>query len=300
MNCFPVIGWAGGKTQLLSVINERLPNDISNIETYIEPFIGGGSVLFNIVPRLSNVKNIYINDINYKLINIYKVIKYRPNELLYYLKSLRDDYNSSQNRESFYYNIRKMFNEYVYDKCSVDPLYASYFIFLNKTCFNGLYRENSNGYFNVPWNKKQKYISMYDQDNIMNVHTFFNEYNVNILIYKYNELFDNININDYNKSFIYFDPPYRPLSKNGFVSYTKNGFNDDDQIDLANLFNKLSDNGAYCMMSNSDPKNTNINDNFFDNLYQKYNVERVKANRVINSDPAKRGYITELLIRNYK
>ena len=141
---------------------------------------------------------------------------------------------------------------------------------------------------------------MYDQDNIMNVHTFFNEYNVNILTYKYNELFDNININDYNKSFIYFDPPYRPLSKNGFVSYTKNGFNDDDQIDLANLFNKLSDNGAYCMMSNSDPKNTDINDNFFDDLYQKYNVERVKANRVINSDPAKCGYITELLIRNYK
>ncbi len=300
MNCFPVICWAGGKTQLLSVINERLPNDTSNIETYIEPFIGGGSVLFNIVPRLSNVKNIYINDINYKLINIYKVIKDKPNELLYYLKSLRDDYNSAQNRESFYYNIRKMFNEYVYDKDSIDSLYASYFIFLNKTCFNGLYRENSNGYFNVPWNKKQKYITMYDYDNIMNVHTFFNKYNVNMLTYKCNELFDNININDYSKSFIYFDPPYRPISKNGFVSYTKSSFNDCDQIDLANLFNKLSDNCAYCMMSNSDPKNTNIDDNFFDDLYQKYNIERVKANRVINSDPTKRGYITELLIRNYK
>lgn len=300
MKCHPVLRWAGGKTQLLPTINERLPNDLHNIETYIEPFIGGGSVLFNIVPRLPNVKNVYINDLNYKLTNVYKVIKNKPNELIGNLKSVHDGYNASQDLETYYYDIRNIFNEYKYDKGSVDPLYASYFIFLNKTCFNGLYRENSKGYFNVPWNKKPRHLAIYDYDNIMNVHTLFNKYNVNILTGTFNEMFDNIGISDYSKSFIYFDPPYRPLSGRGFVSYTKNSFNDDNQIDLANLFNKLSDSNAYCMMSNSDPKNTDINDNFFDDLYQNYTIERVQALRAINSDAKNRGCITELLIRNYK
>ena len=299
MICSPVIKWAGGKTQLLPIINERLPNDLHNIETYIEPFIGGGSVLFNIVPRLQNVKNIYINDLNHKLINVYNVIKDKPNELINLLKSLKDEYNSSQDKESYYYNIRNKFNEYLYTKDSIDPLYAAYFIFLNKTCFNGLYRENSNGYFNVPWNRRNTNIAIYDHDNIININTLFNEYNVNILTGTYDELFENININDYSKSFIYFDPPYRPLSKSGFISYTKNGFNDDDQRNIASIFDTLSDNHAYCMMSNSDPKNTNTNDNFFDDLYQKYNIERIYANRCINSDTQNRGHITELLIRNY-
>jgi DNA adenine methylase len=299
MKCSPVLHWAGGKTQLLSTINDRLPNDLHNIETYIEPFIGGGSVLFNTVPRLPNVKNIYINDLNYKLTNVYKVIKNNPNELISNLKSVHDGYNSSQDLETYYYDIRTIFNEYKYDKDSVDPLYASYFIFLNKTCFNGLYRENLNGYFNVPWGKRQRDIAIYDHDNIMNIHTLFNKHNVNILTGTFNEMFDNIGVNDYSKSFIYFDPPYRPLSGRGFVSYTKNSFNDDDQIDLANLFGNLSANHAYCMMSNSDPKNTDVNDNFFDDLYQNYTIERVLARRAINSDAKNRGFITELLIRNY-
>lgn len=299
MRCSPVLHWAGGKTQLLPTINERLPNDLHNIETYIEPFIGGGSVLFNIVPRLPNVKNIYINDLNYKLTNVYKTIKNNPNELIRNLKSVHDGYNLSQDPESYYYDIRKIFNAYEYNKDDVDPLYASYFIFLNKMCFNGLYRENSKGYFNAPWGKRKKHIAIYDHDNIMNIHILFNKYNVNIYTGTFNEMFDNIDINDYSKSFIYFDPPYRPLSGHGFVSYTKSSFNDDNQIDLSKLFNKLSDNHAYCMMSNSDPKNTDVNDNFFDDLYQNYTIERVQARRVINSDTKNRGSITELLIRNY-
>lgn len=299
MKCSPVLHWAGGKTQLLPTINERLPNDLHNIETYIEPFIGGGSVLFNVAPRLPNVKNIYINDLNHKLTNVYKVIKNNPNELISNLKSVHDGYNLSQDLEAYYYDIRSIFNEYNYDKDSIDPLYASYFIFLNKTCFNGLYRENSKGYFNVPWGKRQRHVAIYDHDNIINIHTLFNKHNVNIFTSTFNEMFDNIGINDYSKSFIYFDPPYRPLSGRGFVSYTKNSFNDDDQVELANLFNKLSDNNAHCMMSNSDPKNTDVNDNFFDDLYQNYTIERVQARRAINSDAKNRGCITELLIRNY-
>lgn len=133
----------------------------------------------------------------------------------------------------------------------------------------------------------------------MNIHTLFNKHNVNIFTGTFNDMFDNISINDYSKSLIYFDPPYRPLSGRGFVSYTKSSFNDDDQIDLANLFDKLSANQTYYMMSNSDPKNTDLNDNFFDDLYQNYTIECVQARRAINSDAKNRGCITELLIRNY-
>lgn len=127
MKCSSVLHCACGKTQLLSTINERLPNYLLNIETYIEPFIGGGSVLFNTVPRLPNAKNIYINDLNHKLTNVYKAIKSNPNELISNLKSVHDGYNSSQDLEAYYYDIRAIFNEYSSDKDSVDPLYASYF-----------------------------------------------------------------------------------------------------------------------------------------------------------------------------
>lgn len=121
----------------------------------------------------------------------------------------------------YYYDVRNIFNEYEYNKDSVDPLYASYFIFLNKTCFNGLYRENLKGYFNSPLGKRQRGIAIYDHDNIMNIHSLFNKYNVNIFTGTFDEMFDNIGISDYSRSFIYFDPPYRPLSGRGFVSYTK-------------------------------------------------------------------------------
>ena len=298
----PFIKWAGGKTQLMNDIINNLPNNLNNIKTYIEPFIGGGSVLFNIIDYFPNIENIIIMDINSKLINVYNCIKIYPEELINELKQLEYNYYNTNNKKNYYYEIKNKFNEFKNKIPKINFInveYAAYFIFLNKTCFNGLYRENAKGDFNTPWNKSNK-PCICDSVNIYNVHNFLNNHDVIILNEDYKQCSKFIDIdNDKTKTFIYFDPPYRPISKSSaFTAYTKSGFNDDSQIELKKLCDKINDK-CYFMLSNSDPKNTDINDNFFDELYKDYNILRIKAKRNINSKGTDRGYINELLIKNY-
>ena len=299
MNAKPIIKWVGGKTQLLNTINDNLPQNISNFNTYMEPFIGGAAVLFYIVPKLPNIKNVFINDLNYKLTNLYTVVKNKHLKLINQLKTIQEEYRKSEDPKMFYYNTRDSFN--IYDmnmEPDADVLHAAEFIFLNKTCFNGLYRENSKGEFNVPWNKNVN-VCICDEENIKAVHNFFIKYNVQISTGTYNEFFKDKELYIKN-AFVYMDPPYRPITKSSaFTSYTKSGFNDDSQKDLKVWFDVLTSNCAYCMLSNSDPKNSDVNDTFFDDLYSDYNIIRVNAKRSINSKGNGRGSITEILVKNY-
>ena len=299
MNAKPIIKWVGGKTQLLNTINDNLPQNISHFNTYMEPFIGGAAVLFYIVPKLPNIKNVFINDLNYKLTNLYTVVKNKHLKLINQLKTIQEEYRKSEDPKMFYYNTRDSFN--IYDmnmEPDADVLHAAEFIFLNKTCFNGLYRENSKGEFNVPWNKNVN-VCICDEENIKAVHNFFIKYNVQISTGTYNEFFKDKELYMKN-AFVYMDPPYRPITKSSaFTSYTKSGFNDDSQKDLKVWFDVLNSNCAYCMLSNSDPKNYDVNDTFFDDLYSDYNIIRVNAKRSINSKGNGRGSITEILVKNY-
>ena len=299
MNAKPIIKWVGGKTQLLNTINDNLPQNISHFNTYMEPFIGGAAVLFYIVPKLPNIKNVFINDLNYKLTNLYTVVKNKHLKLINQLKTIQEEYRKSEDPKMFYYNTRDSFN--IYDmnmEPDADVLHAAEFIFLNKTCFNGLYRENSKGEFNVPWNKNVN-VCICDEENIKAVHNFFIKYNVQISTGTYDEFFKGKRMYMKN-AFVYMDPPYRPITKSSaFTSYTKSGFNDDSQKDLKVWFDVLTSDCAYCMLSNSDPKNSDVNDTFFDDLYSDYNIIRVNAKRSINSKGNGRGSITEILVKNY-
>lgn len=299
MNAKPIIKWVGGKTQLLNTINDNLPQNISHFNTYMEPFIGGAAVLFYIVPKLPNIKNVFINDLNYKLTNLYTVIKNKHLKLINQLKTIQKEYRKSEDPKMFYYNTRDSFN--IYDmnmETDADVLHAAEFIFLNKTCFNGLYRENSKGEFNVPWNKNVN-VCICDEENIKAVHNFFIKYNVQISTGTYNDFFKGKELYMKN-AFVYMDPPYRPITKSAaFTSYTKSGFNDDNQKELKVWVDILNSNCAYCMLSNSDPKNYDVNDMFFDDLYSDYNIIRVNAKRSINSKGNGRGSITEILVKNY-
>ena len=294
----PFLKWVGGKTQIMQDLIKNLPDNISDIDTYVEPFIGGGSVLFNLIPYFNNIHNITIMDINDKLINVYQQIKDNPNELIEQLNELQNTYynfTDLTNKEIFYYNNRNKFNDI--NTLKTEKIYhAALFIFLNKTGFNGLYRENSKGLLNVPWNKSNK-PTICDKDNILNVHNFLTQYNVNIINASYDTCLKYIKNNS---TFVYFDPPYRPITKSSaFTAYTKSGFNDDSQKHLKTICDKINEKHCYFMLSNSDPKNTNIEDSFFDDLYSDYNILRVKARRNINSDGNNRGCINEILVKNY-
>lgn len=293
----PFLKWAGGKTQLLDEIVSDLPENIKDIKRYVEPFVGAGSVFFYFLEN-DYFEEYIINDINSKLINLYEVIRDNPEKLIEEIKKLKNIYLNleMEEREKLFYEIRNKFNSLDCNKLQL----ATYFIFLNKTCFNGLYRENSKGEFNVPFGK-YKNPSFFDEELLMNISKFLNmknkngEFRVKILNKNFYEVDEYIN----NNTFVYFDPPYRPVTKGGFTSYNKSSFNDKSQILLRDFYKEMSDRGAKIMLSNSDPKNLDENDNFFDDLYSEFNIKRVYAKRNINSDASKRGKITELLITNY-
>ena len=291
----PFIKWVGGKTQLLPEINNNLPNT-KNIETYIEPFIGGGAVMFDIVPKLHSVKNVIINDFNFKLTNVYKVIKTECEALISLLSQYQTKYDSldSKGRSELFYNIRNKFNEVSkLDEPSVEL--AANFIFLNKTCFNGLYRENSRGEFNVPFNNAAK-PCICNAENLRAVCAFLIQYDVKILTGSYEHVLEYVTDN----TFVYLDPPYRPITKSSaFTSYTKSGFNDDNQKELKIWCDSIVDKHGYFMLSNSDPKNSDPDDNFFDDLYSDYKIIRVNARRNINSKGSARGQITEILVKSF-
>ena len=290
----PFLKWAGGKGQLLDTFEKMFPQGLieGKIKTYIEPFVGGGAVLFHILQNYK-IEKAYINDINKELINCYRCIKADVEEVIKPLSILENEYLSSEDRAKYFYNVRNRYNQihlnghYDYEKCAD-------FIFLNHTCFNGLYRVNKEGKFNVPHGKYKNPL-ICDKDNLGLCSQLLQKVEINFGDYK--EVLSNAD----KDSFVYFDPPYRPLiENNSFVNYDKSGFDDNDQIELSQNYKKLDKQNCLLMLSNSDPKNTNENDNFFDNLYKGFNIERVYAKRMINCQASKRGNITEIVVMNYK
>lgn len=286
----PFVKWVGGKTQLLEEIREKYPQII---EKYCEPFVGGGAVLFDILNTFQPTE-ILINDINKDLINTYSQVKNNCENLICELSKLQDLYKKStlsQNKDLFLQK-RERFNSLKLENDSEKLEKATLFIFLNKTCFNGLYRVNQNGAFNVPFNSAKNPL-ICDSENLRNCSALLK--NVQIKVGDYSDCKDFID----EKTFVYLDPPYRPLTEtSAFTSYDKSGFSDKNQIELGNFVSEVSKKGAKVVLSNSDPKNTNEDDNFFDDLYSQFEIERVSASRMINSNAKKRGAINELLISN--
>lgn len=290
----PFLKWAGGKTQLLNAIETSLHQDILKKDfTYIEPFVGSGAVLFWMLNNFPKLKKAVINDINSDLINTYKTIASKPNELISILKDLQTDFHSLQDKEEekkeYYYKNREYYNT----RSTDNTTQAALFIFLNRTCFNGLYRVNSKNFFNVPMGS-YKAPTICDEQNILAVSAVLQK--VEILNGDYTQTLNQATKN----SFFYFDPPYKPLSQtSSFNSYAKDEFNDDEQIRLRDFCNQLDALGHKWMLSNSDVKGKDVNDDFFDDIYSSFNISRVKARRNINANAEKRGELNELLITNY-
>ena len=290
----PFVKWAGGKNSLIPQITKYYPFELKNgfIERYIEPFVGGGAVLIDILQKYE-IKEAYAFDINIDLINCYNVIKNNVEELINELDKKEKNFIAlnDEERQNYFYDIRAEYNSYkLNDKLDVKR--ASEFIFLNRTCFNGLYRVNKDGKFNVPCGK-YKNPTICDSNNLRNLSELIKNVIFEYGDYRKSEKYVN------NNTFVYFDPPYRPLSAtSGFTSYTKEDFNDDNQKELANYFYKLDLKNAKLMLSNSNPKNKD--DNFFENIYKGFVINEVSAKRMINSNAKGRGEISELLITNYE
>ena len=290
----PFIKWAGGKTQLLTQFENILPHNLEEAEhfTYIEPFVGGGAMLFHMLQKYTNIGRVIINDINPNLITAYRVIRDTPERLITDLKMLQREFRQNSNEEArkeYFLRIRKSYNEDTHN----DVTNTAMFIFLNRTCFNGLYRVNSKGYFNVPFGKYtnpticDEELLLEDSKILQNVEILCGDYT---LIERYVD----------NNTFIYFDPPYRPLSTtSSFTSYSKENFDDTEQTRLAHFFARLSRYGCKMMLSNSDCCAQNPNDSFFENLYGNFIIDKVHASRFVNAIPSKRGKLTEILVRNY-
>lgn len=296
IECKPFIKWVGGKGQLLSEINKLYPVELGkNINKYAEIFVGGGAVLFDILSKYK-LDEVYISDKNLELINTYKSIRDNVDILIKSLKEMEEQYIplDTENRKDYYYKKREEYNSLKINSEVNNIEKAVLFIFLNKTCFNGLYRVNKKGEFNVPMGAYKK-PKICDEENLKNVSLALKKVKIIYADYRESESFID------EKTFVYIDPPYRPLNiTSSFTSYTENDFNDKEQIELAEYINVLNKKGAKIVISNSDPKNNDIDDNFFDKLYKNYNINRVKATRMLNSNASLRGAINELLITNYK
>ena len=296
IECKPFIKWVGGKGQLLSEINKLYPVELGkNINKYAEIFVGGGAVLFDILSKYK-LDEVYISDKNLELINTYKSIRDNVDILIKSLKEMEEQYIplDNENRKDYYYKKREEYNSLKINSEVNNIEKAVLFIFLNKTCFNGLYRVNKKGEFNVPMGAYKK-PKICDEENLKNVSLALKKVKIIYADYRESESFID------EKTLVYIDPPYRPLNiTSSFTSYTENDFNDKEQIELAEYINVLNKKGAKIVISNSDPKNNDIDDNFFDKLYKNYNINRVKATRMLNSNASLRGAINELLITNYK
>lgn len=292
----PFLKWAGGKSQLLAEIEKFYPFENKKFNKYAEPFIGGGAVFFDILNRY-DLESIYISDTNADLINAYIVIKNNIFELIGILKKMEDEFLSLDElkKKEYYLSKRERFNELKIENNSCDDvLKAAHLIFLNKTCFNGLYRVNSKGLFNVPMGSYKNPL-ICDEKNIVTISEKLKNVEIVCADFKNSESFID------ESTFVYFDPPYRPITNTAsFTAYTSSNFNDNKQIELANFAKKINEKGAKIVISNSDPKNTDEKDNFFDELYSDFIIKRVEANRMINSNGKGRGKIRELLITNFE
>lgn len=289
----PFLKWAGGKTQLINDIEKALPKDIfSDKFTYIEPFVGSGAVLFWMLNNFPNLQKAVINDINKDLINTYKTIADKPKELISILQTLQNEFHELEGKEEgkkeYYYSKRAIYNK----RKEEQSVQAALFIFLNRTCFNGLYRVNRKNEFNVPMGSYKR-PTICDKENILAVSQALQK--VEILCGDFEET---LNYAD-EKTLFYFDPPYKPLSEtSSFNSYAMYEFNDAEQIRLRDFCHKLNTLGHTWILSNSDVKGKDENDNFFYDLYSNFNIQRVNARRSINANPEKRGALKELLITN--
>ena len=293
----PFIKWAGGKGQLLEQLDAYLPEDFGDRRnvTYIEPFVGGGAMLFYMLQRYPNIQHAVINDVNPDLTTCYQTVKDTPEELIASLLDIQNAYNALQTedgRRDFFLAVRDRYNEK-----DLDPIEnTTKFIFLNRTCFNGLYRVNKKGLFNVPFGK---YINpqICDPATIRLDSELLQR--VEILTGDFEATLDHVG-DGYN--FFYFDPPYRPLNAtSSFNSYSKEDFNDDEQIRLRDFCARLNGRlGIGWMLSNADCSAKNPEDTFFEEIYTDFFINRVFASRAINANPSKRGKLTELLICNYR
>lgn len=297
----PVLKWAGGKKQLLPVLSGHYPQELvaDDMDTYIEPFVGGGAVFFDIANKF-NIKTAYLFDINPELVILYNSIKINVRAVLSELDKLSQSYLNcdEEGRAAFFYDIRNEYNSgsiLSHQAASVNSCNAkraALTIFLNRTCFNGLFRVNSKGEFNVPHGRyNNPNIIFFDR--LLAVSDTLQRATIKLADFSLCEKY----ITD--KTFIYYDPPYRPLNTtSSFNSYAKEGFNDDDQVRLANAYKKLNRKGVFQLLSNSDPTNYS-NDSFFDDLYKDFTILRVDAKRNINANGSKRGVLKEILVKNY-
>lgn len=291
----PFLKWAGGKGQLLKEIEQYYPFESGKITKYAEPFVGGGAVLFDILNKY-DLEEVYISDINAELINAYRVIRDNIDDLIEILFAMQNDFIplDTEHRKAYYLDKRNRFNELKVngdEKINIEK--AALMIFLNKTCFNGLYRVNKKGLFNVPIGSYKNPL-ICDENNLRAVSEKLQK--VKIVCGDYKKSADFIDEN----TFVYFDPPYRPITDTAsFTAYTENLFNDEEQIELAKFVDEMNKKGAKIAVSNSDPKNSNTEDDFFDNIYSSHKIKRVEATRMINCNSESRGKIKELLISNF-
>ncbi|MCK9225917.1 MAG: Dam family site-specific DNA-(adenine-N6)-methyltransferase [Candidatus Muirbacterium halophilum] len=299
----PVLKWVGGKTQLLPELTKRLNKVINECDTYIEPFIGAGALFFHLKSNeylYNTIKKWYISDFNKDLVLLYRVVKYEVYALIKELDIISSKYLklNDNDRKTFYYDTRAQFNAILndinydlFDESSIKR--AAYIVFLNKTCFNGLYRVNAKGEFNVPMGK-YKNPQILNFNNLINVNNILQ--NVEINCHNFSDIKYEIN----EKTFIYFDPPYRPLKENSsFTAYSKCDFDDEMQRNLAKYFKNNHYSSAKMLLSNSDSKLSDKEQDFFDSLYSDFSIERVYALRNVNSKGNLRGKITEILISNF-
>ena len=297
----PFLKWAGGKTQLLAAFEPRFPRELKEcgLSNFVEPFIGGGAVFFAINKKYG-FETAYICDSNEELVLAYRVVKAKVNALIDALRVLEITFfeTPAEERSPLYYKIREDFNN---NRAKTDFLHyhsswvqrTAELIFLNHTCFNGLFRVNSLGWFNVPFGS-YKNPRILDERSLKEASESLQNTEISLGDFTACEKFVDSN------TFVYLDPPYRPLNRTSkFTGYSKGGFSDSDQVRLAEFFKTIDRRGAKVMLSNSDPKNEDPDDSFFDTLYAGYPIDRVPAKRAINSNGDRRGVISELIITNY-
>jgi DNA adenine methylase len=281
----PVLKWAGGKRQIIEKLREHMPLSFNR---YFEPFIGAGALLFDLKP-----KDAFINDINFEISNLYKVLSDKEKtftliDKLNEIQSKHNQFNDLEKASDFYYSIRHQDRELEYkNKDDVEVMVRT--IYLNKASFNGIYRLNSEGYFNVPFNNKIN-LNLFDKNNLIDINDYLRHNKITI----YNTDFVEAVREAKKGDFVYFDPPYDEIQdKKSFVGYSKTGFSKKDQIRLADLFKELDKKGVFVMLSNH-------NTEFIRNLYKEYRINIVLAKRIINSKGNGRGQVEEVIITNYE
>ena len=281
----PFLKWVGGKTKLLSDIEKNLPKEIKKRKfNYVEPFLGGGAVFFHLVQKF-NIEKAYLNDLNNKLINTYQHVRDRNPELIQKLKKLETDYYGSSDKKMFFLEQRESFNS---SKKSVQK--SALFIFLNKTGFNGMYRENSKGEYNIPFGQMKNPL-ICNKELLEKTSKLLKDKEV---IFS-SKSFEKVLCKD-KEVFYYLDPPYRPISiTSSFTDYTKSVFNDKTQLSLKKYCDKIDKNESFFMQSNSYSE-----DGFFQKLYQNRKINNLKVMRTISADGSKRSKAKEIIIRNYE